>query len=189
MLDLDAVVDLDTSAYDLDGVPTGTPVTPPVTLPGGHTSFKVRPKVAQFVPRKERIVGHATATLGPLEAHAHAVIVHDGTARARTRSRARAEATRTVISHAATGCTVSARCDAGRTVYATTAARLRLAQFGSDARRTVYADGTSSGQHEARADATVTRIGTATTRCDCTAEGLAFVTLDIRAQEAFLLLL
>jgi hypothetical protein len=188
MLDLDAVVDLDTSAYDLDGVPTGTPVTPPVTLPGGHGRI-TRPKVAQFVPRKERIVGHATAVLGPFEAPAHAVIIHAGSARSKTRSSALAQATRTVISRATVDCTLSARCDASRTVLADTAAQLRPPTFRSTALRSILADGHTSHQSEARADATVTRIGTAATRCDCTAEGLAFVTLDIRAEEDELLLL
>jgi hypothetical protein len=65
MLDLDAAVDLDTPLYDLDGNPVG----PVQTVHGGGHPIHFKP----FVPRKERIVGYATATLGPLEAHAAAV--------------------------------------------------------------------------------------------------------------------
>ena len=68
MLDLDAVVDLDTPAFDLDGF-----AGQPVIAHGGGTPVHFKP----FIAVHDRIVAQATATFGPLEAHAVAVKTFD----------------------------------------------------------------------------------------------------------------
>jgi hypothetical protein len=69
VLDLDAVVDLDTSAFDLDGFPVGQPVI----AHGGGTPVHFRP----FVPIRARIVGTAHAELGPVTSSAVLVVTLD----------------------------------------------------------------------------------------------------------------
>lgn len=190
MLDLDAHVDLDTPAYDLDGNPVGT--TPPVTIGGGRP-FTVkkphRPKLAPFVAIRERIVGTATATFGPLEAAAHAVIVHDGHARSHIRSRIRAVAIRTVLAPAVTKSTFTADSRADRTVLAATVIRLHSPTFRSAALRTINGKASISSLPTSFADATITRTATATAHTTQRSEASAYITFDVRADEDELLLL
>lgn len=68
---------------------TSTAVTPTVTQ-GGGTPVRfhktVQKKHPVLTPARVRIVGHATAILGPFEAHATAIVTRNGVARSDTRT-------------------------------------------------------------------------------------------------------
>ena len=86
MLDLDALVDLDSPDWGLDGESLAAPVPAPGGRPVRIATKKPRP----FAVIHVRIVGHAHTELGPLDAHAEATITRLGVAHSSIRLVARA---------------------------------------------------------------------------------------------------